>query len=73
MGSAIEVDHPFNRGTFAGLKCSKIGFGHLSERVIMFVLSRVPENLWRRRLKNRETQQRHLIPECDGERCQAAE
>ena len=39
----------------------------------MFVLSRVPKDLWRRRLKNRETQQRHLVPEGDGERCQATE
>jgi hypothetical protein len=39
----------------------------------MFVLSRVPKDIWRRRLKKRETQQRHLIPERDGERCQAAE
>ena len=54
-GSAIEINHLFNRSLFAAMESTEIGVGHFAKCGIVPVLSHMPQDFRRGRLKDRKT------------------
>src|SRR5258708_38001964 len=61
----------FRSSLFAGMKSPEIGVGHFAKCAVVPVLCHMSQDFRRGRLEDRETQQRHLVPERNSERGQS--